>query len=228
MATAILDLKALLKAGDPTFPQLLQEETQGATQFSQLLALNTLRKHAETRNLVSETRSKLRLAIIGGPTLRPLADLVEHFAATLLNVNLELFTGEFDSYTSEIMDPEGELYEFKPEVIFILPSESRCQYTGSLADPINAQRAQADQVAEQDLLALCKIAHDSSGAQIVVCNYPLPPYFDPGPLRSSSLGADYAFRKVVNMQLGLGRPSYTHICDVEFLANRPRHAPRGR
>ncbi len=219
MATAILDLKALLNADDPVFPQLLRDETRDATQFTQVLGLNNLRKHAETKNLVSPTRGELRLAIIGGPTLRPLADLIEHFTATQLDVKLDFFAGEFDSYTSEIMDPEGELYEFKPEVIFILPSESRCQYTGSLADPIDAQKAQADKVAE-DLLELCKIAHDRSGAQIVVCNYPLPPYFDPGPLRSSSLASDYAFRKVVNMQLGLKRPSYTHICDVEFLANR--------
>jgi FkbH-like protein len=39
-------------------------------------------------------------------------------------------------------------------------------------------------------------------------------------MRSSALGSDYSFRKYVNMQLGLNRPSSVHICDAEFLANR--------
>jgi FkbH-like protein len=39
-------------------------------------------------------------------------------------------------------------------------------------------------------------------------------------MRNTGLTSDYAFRKFVNSELGLGLPSYVHICDIEFLSNR--------
>jgi FkbH-like protein len=212
-------LKELLRNSDAGVFPLLSEETRRATQFGQLLSLHNLRKRAEAAGLAPAGRTTLRVAVVGGPTLRPLADLVEHFSSVFCEAKIELMVGEYDSYISEIMDPQSELYDFKPDVILVLPALSRSQYTGSLADPVAEQRAQAEAVA-RDLLDLCKTASDRSGAEVVVCNFSLPPYFDPGPLRSSSLGSDYGFRKYVNLQMGLTRPSSVHICDAEFLANR--------
>ena len=212
-------LKKLIQIKDANAYQLLRDETRHATQFGQALSLHNLRRRAEAVGLGPENRSNLRLAILGGATLRPLADLLEHFTAMASEAKVELLVGEFDSYISEIMDPHSELYGFKPNVILVLPAEARCRYSGTLADPIADQRAAAERVAHE-LLDLCKTAHERSGAQVAVCNFSLTPYFDPGPMRSSSLGSDYGFRKYVNMHLGLNRPNAVHICDVEFLANR--------
>jgi predicted enzyme involved in methoxymalonyl-ACP biosynthesis len=217
--SALLHLKKLIQNRDLSFFQVMRDETRQATQFGQVFALHNLRRRAEASGLAPEDRTSLRVAVVGGPTLRPLADLIEHFTEVLSNAKVELQAGEFDSYISEIRDPHSELYDFKPEVIFILPLMSRCQYAGSLADPVAEQRIQAE-TAAQELLDLGRMAHERSGAEVVICNFNLPPYFDPGPMRSSSLGADYGFRKYVNMQLGLNRPNSVHICDAEFLANR--------
>ena len=216
---ALPRLKERVRKSDPSVYPLLISATRRTTQFGELLSLNNLRKRVETLNLTTADRTTLRLAVVGGATLRPLADLVEHFAAMFCDAKIELLVGEYDSYISEIMDPGSELYEFKPNVILVLPALSRSQYTGSLADPVADQRAQAETVA-RELLDLCKTASERSGAEVIVCNFSLPPYFDPGPMRSSSLGSDYAFRKYVNMQMGLNRPSSVHVCDAEFLANR--------
>ncbi len=216
---SLSQLKKLIQESNPRVYELIREQTQDAVQFSEALSLNNLRKRAEALNLAPDNRPSLRVALIGGATLRPLADLVEHFATMAGEVRIDLHVGEFDSYITDIMDSASELYEFKPDVILILPAAARCQYRGSLADPIEQQRLQAEATAAE-LLDLCASAHDKSGAHIVVCNFALPPYFDPGPMRSSSLGSDYGFRKYVNMHMGLNRPNAVHICDAEFLANR--------
>ena len=216
---SLLQLKKLVQESNPTAYQLLRERTQSALQFSEALSLNNLRKRAEALGLAPKNRISLRVALIGGATLRPLADLIEHFATMAGEVRIDLHVGEFDSYITDIMDSASELYEFKPDVILILPAAARCQYRGSLADPIEQQRLEAEAVA-RELLDLCQSAHVKSGAHIVLSNFGLPPYFDPGPMRSSSLGSDYGFRKYVNMHMGLNRPNAVHICDAEFLANR--------
>jgi FkbH-like protein len=212
-------LKDLLRDGDSSFVPLLKAKTKEARSFSEVLALNTLRKRASQTNLWPSSKSTLRLAIIGGCSLRPLADLIEHFTIVLGDVNLQLWTGDYDNYISEIMDEDSNLYTFKPELVFVLPSERRCRYTGRLADPLPLQEAEANQ-AVTDILGLIAQIYDRSGASVVVGNFRLPPYFDPGAMRNSGLSSEYAFRKYVNYQIGLNLPAYAHICDIEFLANR--------
>lgn len=213
------DLKQLLKDSDASFASLLKVKTQEASLFSEVLSLNTLRKRAEQTGLWPQAKTTLRLAVVGGSSLRPLADLVEHFMVVLGDVQLKLWTGDYDNYISEIMDEDSNLYSFQPELVMVLPSEKRCRYTGKFTDPLAMQEAEAGQ-AVRDLLDLAERINSISGAAVIIGNFRLPPYFDPGPMRTSGLTSDYAFRKHVNYLLGLSLPAYVHICDIEFLANR--------
>ncbi len=213
------DLKQLLKDGDASFTPLLRARTQEAQLFSEVLSLNTLRKRAEQSGLWPQAKTTLRLAIVGGSSLRPLADLIEHFMVVLGDVQLKLWTGDYDNYVSEIMDEDSGLYEFQPELVLVLPSEKRCRYTGKFTDPLAMQEAEASQ-AVKDLLDLAERINSASGAAVMIGNFRLTPYFDPGPMRASGLTSDYAFRKYVNYLLGLSLPAYVHILDIEFLANR--------
>ncbi len=219
VVSAAPTLKELLKAGDPSFAPLLKVKTQEAQQFGELLALNNMRKRAQQTGLWPASKTKLRLAVVGGSSLRPLADLIEHCTTILGGVDVQLWTGDFDNYNSEIMDEESDLYQFKPDLVFVLPSEKRCRYSGRFTDPLAMQEDEANQ-AVADLLDLAARVHDKSGAEVILGNFRLSPYFDPGPMRNSGLTSDYAFRKYVNLQLGLKLPAYVHICDIEFLSNR--------
>ena len=212
-------LKDLLRDRAASFSPLLKTKTLEATTFTEVLGLHTLRKRAVQLGHWPTPEKSLRLAVIGGYSLRPLADLIEHFTSVLADLQVELWTGDYDNYISEVMDIDSELYVFRPEVVLLLPSERRCRYTGVFTDPFVQQIAEADQVVS-DLLSLAERIHDLTGAEVVLGNFRLPPYFDPGPLRHSGLISDYSFRKYVNSQLGLRLPVYTHICDIEFLANR--------
>jgi FkbH-like protein len=214
-----LGLKQLLNEGDLRFVSVLKKQTQEAASFSEALALNTMRKRAHRNGLWTPEMPALRLAIVGGCSLRPLADLVEHFTVVFGDMKLELWVGDYDNYISEVMDDASGLYSFHPGLVFVLPSERRCRYNGKSTDPFACQESAANQVVA-DLLNLIERIHGTSGASVIVANFRLPSYFDPGPMRNSGLTSEYAFRKYVNYQLGLRLPAYAHICDVEFLANR--------
>ncbi len=127
--------------------------------------------------------------------------------------------GDYDNYVSEILDADGALSAFRPEVAMLIPSERRCSYTGHLADPQPAQR-EAVRRTTDDLLRLCSVLFERSGTEVLLCNFPSPARFDLGAFRTRTLGSDWTFRRAVNIELGLAAPSYVHICDVDFLASR--------
>jgi FkbH-like protein len=212
-------LKDFLASANPAFEGQLEAETRSATRFPELLQLCTLRKRAAAKGLILKHGKTRRIALVGAANLRPLVDFIEHFATVLGHVNCEIWTGDFDNYYSEILDAESELYEFKPDTVLVLPSERRCVYNGPLASS-RTEQEDAGRRAARELLDLCETIHDRCGAEVVVGNFRLSPYFDPGPMRSNSLASEYGFRKFVNSQLGADLPSYAHICDIEFLSNR--------
>src|SRR6185312_12379917 len=74
--------------------------------------------------------------------------------------------------------------------------------------------------AAQDLLGRCALAHERSHAAIVLANFVPLPYHDLGPFRLRSLGTDWSFPRLVNLELGLSAPPFVHFCDLEFLAAR--------
>jgi FkbH-like protein len=224
MSTASTDdPKPLLAEGDPRFWQALRARTQLAEAFEDVMPLSMLRRKALKRGLAFPEGAapvSLKLAIVGGCSLFPLHELIEHFLLTAPGgFQCQLFQGDYDNYISEILEPGSALYEFAPELVLLVPSFKRCRYQGRLFDPIDAQREQATQNATQ-LLDLCRTVHERSRAEVLLVNFPLPPYFDPGPYRVRTLASDWSFRKQVNMELGLRAPSYVHTCDLEFLSSR--------
>lgn len=129
------DLKSLLLNNDVAFWEQMAARSREANSFDDLLFLSTLRKKALARGLarpVSPSR-KIRLALIGGFSLYPLHELLEHLLATS-GISCELFLGDYDNYTSEIMDQDSALYQFQPQVVFLIPSDQRCKYDGQLSD----------------------------------------------------------------------------------------------
>lgn len=204
---------------DPEFASELLAKTREAKNFGEVIQLCTLRKRALANGLLPPPQTSRRVAIMGGANLRPLVDLIEHFAALLGGIQCEIWLGDYDNYQSDIMGPESPLYAFKPDVVLLLPSEKRCIYEG----PLTASRADQESVARRvatDLLELCRTVHDRTGCEVILGNFRLPPYFDPGPIRTTTLTSDYSFRKFVNLELGSRLPSFVHLCDIEFLSNR--------
>jgi FkbH-like protein len=213
-------LKNLLLKNDPEFWAQLKLLTRSARDFEELFLLSSLRKKAHARNLPppKPPKDKLRLAILGGYSLYPLHELIEHLCE-VENFPVELWQGDYDNYISEIMDDASDLYSFAPQVVFLLPAERRCTYTGKLTDPRELQQTEARHVVDS-LLELARKVNEKTDAEVITTNFRLPPLHDLGAFRSRTLGSDWSFRKWVNLELGLAAPSYLHVCDWEFLASR--------
>jgi FkbH-like protein len=216
----IIEIKNRLLANDPEFWSQLKLLTKSARDFEELFLLSSLRKKARARNLAKPDApaKKIRLAILGGYSLYPLHELIEHLCE-MENFPVELWLGDYDNYISEIMDDDSELYTFAPHIVFFLPAERRCTYTGHLTDARELQQAETRRTVDSLLELACKV-NEKTRAEIIVTNFMLPARHDLGAFRSRTLGSDWSFRKWVNLELGLNAPSYLHICDWEFLANR--------
>jgi len=215
----IARLKEQLRAADQAFWPELARATAATREFDVRMQLLTLLRRACAAGLTAPPpRATLRLAMVGGYTLQPLGGLVE---LSLRSADLEprVFTGEYDNHMAEILRSDSALYEFDPQIVFILPPEQRCAFTGGFGAPLPEQRRAVERHRDE-LLELCRVVHERSRAEILLANYLLPERFDPGAARTRTLAADYSFRKAVNLELGLAAPSYVHICDLEFLGAR--------
>ncbi|MBB4256501.1 MULTISPECIES: HAD-IIIC family phosphatase [unclassified Bradyrhizobium] len=211
------ELKSLALSGDAAFWGHLAVRSRHAMSFSELFFLSTLRKKAKL-HAAESVQPRLRLALIGGYNLYPLHELVEHLLS-VRGVACERFLGEYDNFVSEVLDDSSPLYAFKPDIAFILPNGSRCRFSGSLLDAMESQREAAVGAAEH-LLSLARTFIARSGAAVILANLALPAELGLGSFRSRTLGADWSFRKAVNLELGLRAPAEVQICDVEFLSAR--------
>ena len=214
------ELKTLLVNNCTEFWDRLAIRTGEVLDFDELFALSLLRRKAHARNVQrgGGALPRIRLALVGGYSLYPLYELLEHLLETE-GIPCDLWKGDYDNYTSEIMDDASGLYSFAPEVVLLMPSEYRCRYSGNLADSMETQRAEAD-VIVGSLLEMAEKLHRITSAEVIVTNFMLPARYDLGPYRSRTLGSDWSFRKFVNLELGFRAASYLHICDIEFLAYR--------
>jgi predicted enzyme involved in methoxymalonyl-ACP biosynthesis len=216
------ELKRLLLERDPLFFDLLRRTTVTAETFEDVISLSTLRRRAVAAgfdNPAAPTKT-LRLALIGGYSFYPLHELVQHFLEVSgYAQKVELLQGSYDNYVSEILEEGSPLYEFRPQVILLLPAARRCKYPGRIYDAPEKVENEANRIAS-DLLQLCATAHRRSGAEIILANLALPADFDPGAYRTRSMASDWSFTKLVNLGLGRNAPAGVHICDVEFLSAR--------
>jgi FkbH-like protein len=214
------DLKTLLLENNPDFWHALKSHTREAREFDELISLSTLRKRATARGLArpGPKLEQIRLALLGSYSLYPLHELLVQLLDAE-GVACQLFLGEYDNYVSEIADMASALYAFEPEIALLLPSAQRCTYHGPITDDRNLVEGAAAAMVEQ-LLGLCQTVHGRCAAEVILCNFILPGRRDLGEFRSRTLASDWAFKKWVNLELGLNAPRFVRICDLEFLANR--------
>jgi FkbH-like protein len=214
------EIKQLLLGNEPAFWSQLRGLTGQATAFEDLIVLSSMRKKAVARGLARPegARQTLRLAVLGGYSLYPLHELLIHLLETA-GISCEIFLGDYDNYVAEIMDADGALYRFQPQVVFLLPGAQRCRHSGALTDPRETVEAAAKAFAAQ-LTGFCNTLHERTPAEVLLGNFMLPARRDPGEFRSRTLASDWSFRKFVNLELGLTAPPFVRICDLEFLASR--------
>ncbi|QQS41679.1 MAG: HAD family hydrolase [Acidobacteriota bacterium] len=214
-------LKELLATKDSAFWQRLAEFSNECHSFSEIIKLSNLRKRANTIDFgpnQGTPHEEFRIAVVGGSTLYPLSELIEHLLA-IEKGNVKLHLGNYNNYRAEITDPESELYGFDPEIVVVLPDETTCKYAGDLTDSAEAIATEVERYANETL-SLCNLIRQRSSAEIILCNFGPSPYFDLGQLGTKHPASDWNFKRSVNLALAELAPNFVHICDLEFLAYR--------
>ncbi|HEX6127003.1 MAG TPA: HAD-IIIC family phosphatase [Pyrinomonadaceae bacterium] len=214
------ELKSLLRSRDPKIWSTLKLRTASANSFSEFMALSNLRKRAlATVPPVSDPAdTTLNVAIVGGSTLYPLSELVEHALSTMVQAT-SVWAGEFNNFRFELLNGSDELTAFKPNFFVVIPDQKSCRYDGDLTDDKGRIDRAVDRISG-DLLHLCERAHEYHGAEILLCNYLPAPFHDLGEFGVKSPASDWNFKRAVNLALAERAPNYVHICDLEFLAYR--------
>lgn len=215
------DLNLLLQNRDQGFWKSLERCTSSASTFNELIRLSRMRMRAKSSGLERPGHSGgklLKVSIVGGSTLYPLSELIEH-AIEMHVGSVEIKSGDFNNYRSEIYSSAGELYRFNPDFVILIPEERSCRYCGTINDSKNAVSIEIERNA-QELLDLCSTIRDNCSAEVILCNFALPANHDLGPLMTKSPASAWNFRKSINYVLGTMSPNYVHICDIEFLAYR--------
>jgi FkbH-like protein len=220
-STVTLDLKQLLRNGDDDFWPELVKRSLSASTFGELISLCSIRKKALKMGLNGNHTGQstpIRIAVVGGGTLYPLSELVEHMLSVSIG-EVEIMRGDYDNFRSEILEENSQLYEFQPSFVIVIPDERCCKYPGKLSDPAEMIEAEVNRVSSE-LLHLCSVLNARSSADVLLCNFILPSVPDPGQLRVKSGASDWNFKKAVNLAIGTKAPNYVHVCDLEFLAYR--------
>jgi FkbH-like protein len=157
-----------------------------------------------------------RLAVLGSFTTHQLVSLIELFAFAS-GFDLEIYEADYGLIQQEIIDPASELYEFKPDIVYIACNRRSLGRRPALAD----SPARVDELVAEEVSAwsnLWKTAHDRLACQVIQNN------FDPPPQRALSNhemrhhSGLSRFVSKVNHALQDTAPVYVTIFDVDHLS----------
>lgn len=212
----IRDLKVLFKSDDSTFEEKLRVSISQIHDHRSLISLNNIRKRYFSERKTSNECPNLKIALLGGYTFHPLKDYLELFFWEK-GFETEIYIGDFDNYTQEILNAESSLYTFHPNAVIIIPNENECKYRGNYLDSFENTQSNAEQTA-LNLIELTNYLHQRMTADIIITNYMLFAEMDWGRIRSKLSASEWTYRKLINLELGLKAPEYLKICDIEFLS----------
>lgn len=209
----------MLNRGDPELWNIVASEARTCKSFTETLALMNWAKRASLNGIrIKRKMKKMRLAIVGGPTLHPLHELI-HFFLYLNGYDCDVFVGAQNSFIQEMIDTTSRLHRHKPECLLVVPgSEYSSSSEDLVADP-DQYAAKARENAKY-LIQLCLNFQNNCPSEVFLANFVLPSTCDLGEYRSRNAGSPWFFRKLVNQAIGLESPPSIRICDLEFLSAR--------
>jgi len=119
--------------------------------------------------------AKLRIALLRNFTLEPLIPVMKGEAA-LSGFKPEFYLGGYDLVANDVLNPKSELYEFKPQIIFLF------QWLETLAPGLMSKFVTlssievSNQIEEltADLFSYVSSIRNMTDAPIILSNFPLP------------------------------------------------------
>lgn len=175
-----------------------------------------VRKLARLRNDGASSMAKARIAILGGTTTTQLATLLELYLFAG-QVDAEVYEAPFGLIRQEVLDPSSDLYQFKPDLLFI--ASTRRDLLGAPDSSASEQEFEAAVgIALEEWESLWRTAHERLGCQIIQNNFDAPPWRAFGNLELAHPGARGRFADALNRALRERAPRWVSIHDLDALA----------
>jgi FkbH-like protein len=167
---------------------------------------------------------RLKVAFLRSYTVEPAIPLLRAMAR-LEGIDLTVKVGEFNSYAQEVLDPEGWLYEFNPDLIFLA-----CQ-TRDLAPDLwsgldERLNADSDSVVARivtPIVSLIEQLRLRSNASLIIQNLEQPIMPSAGLLDSRNEAGQTALIGLVNQRLAVQVLKYESVFILDYDALVARH-----
>ena len=173
--------------------------------------LGQIRRTGGSRSAVSA-----RVAILGSTTTTQLAAFLDLFLFGH-NVDAEIYEAPYGLLRQEILDPTSELYQFRPQFLFLATTRRDLGALPTSSASPEAVREAVDGAVDE-WLTLCQTAHERLGCQVIKNNFDIPPSRVFGNLESSFAGAPGNFIQSVNAELSRRAPRWVSIHDLDGFA----------
>jgi FkbH-like protein len=179
-------------------------------------ATSSVRLLSKMRRQGARSAVSARVAVLGSTTTTQLAQFLDVFLFAQ-NIDAEIYEAPYGLLRQEILDPESELYRFRPQFIFLATTR---RDLGPLPPPSATPEEVQEAVerAASESLTLWQTAHDRTGCQVIQNNFDTPPWRVFGNLESSHTAAPGSFIDQVNRKLARQAPRWVSIHDLDGFA----------
>ena len=189
------------------------------TDYSELLNdsmkyARKLKKNPVTSKDGSET---VRIAVLGSYSIQFFV-MVLRYLLYLEDVQTDIYEGEYNGINMDVFDQDSPFYQFRPEIVIILPYHSDIVIKPSLFEGENEIQKKVESfVATYDQIWEKLNAHLT--CHVLQANFVIPPIKKLGCLESNSIYSDTHFLKRINLEFEKRRPENVTIIDMEELAS---------
>ncbi|MCE7995956.1 MAG: HAD-IIIC family phosphatase [Roseivirga sp.] len=179
---------------------------------------NTLRKQAKKYS-ATETGKTVRVAVLANHASQFLTKSVQ-YQAKINNLNIELYEADYNQIQSTIVNPNSEMYAFKPDYVYISHSARKLIPRFYGLDAAGKRAFASEFVSE--LGSLVDLLASRAGCQVIVSNLEEIDDSVFGSLGSTTVSSLLYQLRVINTQLRTlcMENRYLHLADVQSLILR--------
>jgi len=143
----------------------------------------------------SDFKNKTRIAVLGSFTLNGLAETIKVKCGEL-NVFTHIFSGGYNQYNEQILDPNSDLYSFSPEICFLV-LDTRNILGNLFYSPYSISDDERKKFIDNKITGLSNLIKffvEKSKSKLIVTNF-VPPVYSPYGIFESK--TNYGFQEMI-------------------------------
>lgn len=159
----------------------------------------------------------IRIAVLGSASIQYFVKILRYQLHTC-GIDCQIYEGEFDGITMDVLDPNSALYRFAPEYLVLLPHYTDIKEYPSLLAPseeISAALESRMAFFQKVWGSLSKI----SNIKVLQANFVIPPIREAGNLEYQLESTKGSFLRQVNCSLVEQKPPFVTVIDADTLSN---------